>query len=179
MNIGRKSLSLILAAALMLGVAMVGGSTAAVTTAEAAATDYYSSITATSGTELLGQLHDLIVGTHNKYTSYDDCKNMTYIKKTDPSLDGRGILEFYTHETMTTGFGSSAGILNREHVWPKSLGNWETSNAGADLHHIRPTETRLNGDRGNKKYGEPKERAEDVPGGWAVANAIFYLYKFT
>ncbi len=150
MNIGRKSLSLILAAALMLGVVSIGGSTASVVTADAA--DYYSGITATKGTQLLGQLHDLIVGTHSNYTSYDECK--TYASKTDPSLDGKGILEFYTHETMTTGFGSSAGILNREHVWPQSLGNWKTSNAGSDLHHIRPTETRLNGDRGNKKYGE-------------------------
>ncbi len=122
--------------------------------ADAAAGDYYAPITAQSGTALLGQVHDLIVNTHKTYTSYDDCKRMSYIEETDPSLDGEGILEFYTHETMTTGFGSSAGILNREHVWPKSLGNWETSNAGADLHHIRPTETRLNGDRGNKKYGE-------------------------
>ncbi len=161
MNIGRKSLSFILAAALMLGVVSVGTGAAAVSTVVQtdaatdyydAATDYYSGITATGGTQLLGQVHDLIVRTHNKYTSYDDCK--TYAPKTDPSLDGRGILEFYTHETMTTGFGSSAGILNREHVWPQSLGNWKTSNAGSDLHHIRPTETRLNGDRGNKKYGE-------------------------
>ena len=42
---------------------------------------------------------------------------------------------------------------NREHVWPKSLGGFETSGPGADLHHIRPTENKTNSDRGNKKYG--------------------------
>ena len=37
--------------------------------AEAATDDYYASITATEGTQLLGQLHDLITTTHTKYTS--------------------------------------------------------------------------------------------------------------
>lgn len=93
MNIGKKSLSLVLAAALMFGVVTVGVGAAAVVYTDAAEGNYYSSITATSGTQLLGQLHDLIVKTHKTYTNYDDCKNMTYIKKTDPSLDGKGILE--------------------------------------------------------------------------------------
>ena len=36
------------------------------------ASTYYNSITATSGTQLAAQLHDLITSTHRYYTSYDD-----------------------------------------------------------------------------------------------------------
>ncbi len=153
MNIGRKSLSFVLAAALIFGVAMVGTATAAVVYTDAAEGSYYSSITATGGTALLGQVHDLIVSTHTKYTSYDECK--TKGTTTDPGLDGKGYLEFYTHETLTS-FGGSVGTANREHVWCQSLSNglWGTSGAGSDMHHIRPSESSLNSTRGNNKYGK-------------------------
>lgn len=113
---------------------------------------YYNGITAESGTQLLGQIHDLIVETHTTYTSYDDCK--TKEKISDPGLDGQGYLEFYTHETITS-FGGSVGTANREHVWCQSLSNglWGESGAGSDMHHIRPTESSLNSTRGNHKYG--------------------------
>lgn len=122
--------------------------------ADAATVDtYYSGITATGGTALLGQLHDLIVKTHTKYTSYNDCK--TYGPTTDPGLDGRGVVEFYTHETVMS-FSGTTGTWNREHVWCQSLSNglWGTSGGGSDMHHIRPSEARLNGTRGNNKYGK-------------------------
>ena len=152
MNIGRKSLSFILAAALMLGLISVGGTATTVVYTDAA-TDYYNGITATGGNALLGQVHDLIVSTHTKYTSYDECK--TKGTTTDPGLDGKGYLEFYTHETLTS-FGGSVGTANREHVWCQSLSNglWGTSGAGSDMHHIRPSESSLNSTRGNNKYGK-------------------------
>lgn len=123
------------------------------TVADAATTDYYAGITATGGTALLGQLHDLIVKTHKTYTSYNDCK--TYGPTTDPGLDGRGVVEFYTHETVMS-FSGTTGTWNREHVWCQSLSNglWGTSGGGSDMHHIRPSEARLNGTRGNNKYGK-------------------------
>jgi hypothetical protein len=43
---------------------------------------------------------------------------------------------------------------NREHVWPKSLGWFDETGAGADIHHIRPTDNNANSSRGNKPYGE-------------------------
>ncbi len=124
-------------------------------TADAATTadSYYSGITATEDTALLGQLHDLIVSSRTKYTSYDNCRDLA--KQTDPGLDGKGVMEFYTHESIT-GYGGTKGTWNREHVWPKndSNGLWGTSGAGSDMHHIRPSEGMLNNSRGNKKYGE-------------------------
>ncbi len=144
-------------------------------TADAATTadSYYSGITATEDTALLGQLHDLITRTHKTYTSYKGLNSI--FPKSDPGLDGKGFVEFYTHETITTGFGSAPGVGNKEHVWPKSLskqsnGNnlWETSGAGADLLHIRPTEYTTNNLRNNDKYGE-------VTGGTAVNSKAGHL----
>ena len=43
---------------------------------------------------------------------------------------------------------------NREHVWPRSIGWFQYSGAGSDLHHIRPCNSSVNSSRGNKKFGE-------------------------
>ena len=43
--------------------------------------------------------------------------------------------------------------FNREHVWPKSRGSFYQSGAGADLHHLRPTNTNVNSTRGNMTMG--------------------------
>ncbi len=127
---------------------------------------YYAPITAASGTELLGQIHDLITTTHTYYASYSDCRD--YAPTTDYAEGGKSIVEFYTHETIVeyTKTGSDAGRWNREHVWPKSLSNnlWKGSNTvggGADMHHIRPSEVKMNGVRGDDLYGE-------VTGGSAI-----------
>lgn len=120
--------------------------------------EYYSGITATGGDELLGQLHDLITETHTLYVPYSYSRD--YAEYMDPGLDGEGVLEFYTHETLTEFVGNSdtSGSWNREHVWAKadSNGLWGTSGGGADLHHLRPAEKDLNNERGNLRYGEVK-----------------------
>lgn len=134
-------------------------------TAGAAAGDYYDGITATGGTALLGQLHDLITTTHTKYTTYDDCKDPNIIKKTDAGSNTSSIAEFYSQaDIASTWGGGDNGTWNREHVWCQSLSPlWGQSGGGSDLHHIRPVESRLNGTRGNDPYGE-------VTGG----NALYY-----
>ncbi len=158
MNIGRKLVLLSVAAAICIAVIPAGsGSLTA-----AAEDDYYAPVTETEGTALLGQLHDLITATHTYYSTYADCRDRAPV--TDPPLSGEtGVMEFYTHETITTYIGSSnhVGRWNREHVWCKSLSNglWKSiSNSegggGGDLHHIRPSEMSLNSTRGDMKYGE-------------------------
>lgn len=124
--------------------------------AAATAESYYSSITATEDTALLGQLHDLITTTHTKYTSYDDCKNPNTVIKTDKGSNNSSVMEFYSQEDIAKSWGGGdPGTWNREHVWCQSRSNgmWGKSGAGSDLHHIRPAETRLNSTRGNHKYG--------------------------
>lgn len=123
--------------------------------AQAAGLDaYYSSVTATSGKELSGQLHDLIVSTHTTYSSYNDCHYKA--SKTDPGKGSNTVLEFYTHTDIAFDKWDVSGGWNREHVWPKSDSNglWGTSGGGSDLHHVRPAEKDLNNHRGSKLYGE-------------------------
>ncbi len=144
------------------GVFAAGGAAATSLAAAAGADDYYAPITATKGDELLGQIHDLITTTHTHYTSYDDSKK--YGPTTDPALNGEtGVVEFYTHETIAewTLNGGDPGRWNREHVWAQALSKdstgrqlWGREGGGADLHHLRPSEVKMNSDRGDKKYGE-------------------------
>ena len=148
-------LSIGLAIVMCFGVTVVSNSATAEFAVAGAATDYYASITATNGNSLLGQVHDLITTTHKTYTSYADCKNPTYVKKTDPGTGG-ALMEFYSQADLSSTWQSGAvGTWNREHVWCQSLSNglWGESGGGADMHHIRPTESRLNSTRGNNKYG--------------------------
>ncbi|MCR4562163.1 MAG: InlB B-repeat-containing protein [Bacilli bacterium] len=126
------------------------------------ASTYYNGITATSGTSLLGQLHDLMCTTHKKYTTYDDCKNSTYVYAMEPGTSSYYVTDFYTQENIAAAWGSGdVGTWNREHVWCQSQSIdentdnqlWGTTYGGSDLHHIRPVETTLNTARNNNRYG--------------------------
>lgn len=130
---------------------------------------YYQDITATSGKPLAGQLHNLITSTHRTYTTYDDNGKNGYQKQTDRYYENGSpvngyIYEFYSGVKWPDGWSSNAGNTsggyNREHVWcqSKSTGLWGTTGGGADMHHIRPSETRLNSARGNDPFGEVSNR---------------------
>lgn len=162
------ALRLTVAAALLLCFALpcLFVSAATPNVAYAAAGNYYSGITATGGSALSAQLHDLIVSSRTKYSSYDECRDKA--KTTDPGSTSSAVMEFYTHEDIVTYVGGSGGkgTWNREHVWAQSLSKttsnkqlWGTGGAGGDLHHIRPAEKQLNQDRGNQRYGEPSSKS--------------------
>ena len=53
---------------------------------------------------------------------------------------------------------SSSSDYDREHVWPKSHGNFVESGAGSDLHHLRPTIKRTNSTRGNMTMGDVRSK---------------------
>ena len=123
------------------------------------AEDYYTSNGATydklsslSSSSLLTSLRTLLKTTHKKQTSYDNCRD--YADETDCENGNTTIITLYTSYVSGQSEYNSGNGWNREHVWPKSLGGFNTSGAGADLHHIRPSENKTNGDRGNLKYGE-------------------------
>lgn len=149
-----RYIAFVLIVALLISIASVFGGLS-VTYAQDSTGSYYSSITAVGGKALLGQLHDLITSTHEKYTSYSDCKNPSTILKTDPGTNGN-VMEFYSQANISSKWGGgNQGTWNREHVWCQSLSNgmWGQSGGGSDLHHIRPVESGLNSARGNNKYG--------------------------
>ncbi len=122
------------------------------------ASSYYSdgydfeTLSVLSSSTLLSSLRTLMKSTHKKNSTYDDCKNMA--KYTDcQNEDGTVVLFYTSFVTTSSTFNASSPGWNREHVWPKSLGGYNTTGPGADLHHIRPDNVKTNSTRGNKKYG--------------------------
>ena len=107
----------------------------------------FDTLSQNSASQILTSLRTLLKTTHTKTTSYDDCKNKADI--TDCENNSGKMVSLYT--SYTTNYNASS--INREHVWPKSLGGFDKSGPGADLHHIRPTEITPNSNRGNLKYG--------------------------
>ena len=60
------------------------------------------------------------------------------------------------NDTCGDGNDCTSQSWNREHVWPKSHGNFGTSMAkvaGTDLHALRPADNTVNSARGNKDFG--------------------------
>ena len=128
-------------------------------------TSYYADMSNTTGTALLGELHDLMNETHKTYTVYADVGKNGYQRELDADPENSGkIIEFYSQVSWPGSWdpnsGSTTGGYNREHVWCQSLSNglWGEDGGGADMHHLRPVENRLNSTRSNNLYGELTNR---------------------
>lgn len=76
-----------------------------------------------------------------------------YWEYTDSSESSDHAWLFYCDQEAAT-----AGSFNREHVWPKSHGNFVESGAGSDLHHLRPTDQNTNSTRNNMTMGNVREK---------------------
>lgn len=109
----------------------------------------YDNLSELSSSSLLSTLRTLMTSTHTKTSSYSDCASKA--KQTDCQNEDGKVLLLYTSVSTTA---TANNGWNREHVWPKSLGGFDTSGPGADLHHIRPTDDTVNSNRSNLKYGE-------------------------
>lgn len=114
----------------------------------------YAALADLDSDALLTALRALLTDTHSYTASYNDCHYKA--NRTDcENGDGTSISLIYTsYSTTQDGWiNSNPSGWNREHVWPQSLGGFKTSGPGADLHHVRPSDQRVNSLRGNKKYG--------------------------
>ena len=121
----------------------------------------YDTLSDMSGNTLKLELRELMTDTHKVKTDYDDCH---YEADRTDCQNGDGSVSFiYTkyNGKMSDWAGSTSNGWNREHVWPQSLGGFKTSGGGSDLHHIRPSDAKVNSTRGNKLYG-------NAPGGSAA-----------
>ena len=124
------------------------------------ASTYYSSISTTSTGNTLGkELHNLMISTHQTYTTYGDIRNYFKYVDTDPS-NSSNILCFWRRTSMS-GTWDSGATWNREHVWCQSLSSslWSntdnnTQGGGADILHVRPASSDANSERSNSKYAE-------------------------
>lgn len=132
----------------------------------AIAADYYSDLdTSSNGTTFRSKLAQLITDTHKKKTSYSGLADVYSTSDADPNKSGN-IIWFYSGTSIkySGGFGSGGGATNREHVWPKDGGKAfsETTDAGSDAHHLRPTEANLNSTRGSRQFGEVSQTAANI-----------------
>ncbi len=108
----------------------------------------YDKLSDQSSSTLLSSLRTLMKSTHSYTSSYDDCHYKANI--TDCEDGNNKVSLIYTSYDATMNQWNG---WNREHIWPKSLGGDSTKGGGADLHHIRPSDSGVNSSRGNKKYG--------------------------
>ena len=93
--------------------------------------------------------------------SYHDARHWLFAH----SLDKRGYVwdAYGDREARTPGDSPVVTDINVEHTWPQSRFHtgWESEAHGrdddpvkADLHNLYPTDENLNGERGNKPFGE-------------------------
>ncbi len=115
----------------------------------------YDALSVLSDDALYDALASLMTDTHAKNASYNDCRDLSV--RTDCEEENGRVNLIYTSFSATRDkFGGSGAVWNREHVWPKSLGGFNTTGAGSDLHHIRPSDARVNTVRNNDLYGNVK-----------------------
>lgn len=157
--------------------------------------DYYNDVDLSkTGLALKEELAIKIINTHTNFLVYtpgvwEACK------ATDVNPENSAeVLLIYGYSASgvtarTRGINENGGNSddwNREHVYPKSLGdpNLGTSGAGADAHSLRPCDARTNSNRSNKKFISGTGNSGSVSGGWYpgeewkgdVARMMMYMY---
>ena len=111
----------------------------------------YSTLSAQSASTLKSNLKTLMTNTHSTITTYSNIT--TYTKYSDAASGSTSKITLFYTSNSVSGTWDGGTTWNREHVWPQSLGSFTTSNCGADLHHLRPADPRVNSTRNNLPYG--------------------------
>lgn len=156
---------------------------------------YYNGIDfSKNGIALKEALASKIISTHTNYLSYspdvwEACK-ITDVNPNNPSE----VLLIYGYSasgitSRTRGIdnnGGNNGDWNREHTYPRSLGNPDlgSTGPGADAHHLRSSDVQFNGQRGNKKFIDGTGNAREISGNWFpgdewkgdIARMMMYMY---
>jgi endonuclease I len=130
-------------------------------------TGLYATANGLAGASLQAALHAAI-REHTSIT-YDQAWEALKILDQDPA-NSANVLLIYSGESRSKNLqenGSNNNAhWNREHTWPRSLGDFATGDVpGSDLHHLFPCDTDVNATRGNLPFDTV------APGGSAVAEA--------
>ncbi len=160
---------------------------------------YYNDVNLNlNGNSLRNALATKIISTHQNFLSYTPGV-WNALQQTDLDLNNSNdVVLIYgyndadgNHVTDRTrsknANGGNAGTQwNREHVYPRSLGNPNlgTSGPGADAHHLRAADITFNSQRGSKKFADGAGNAGNSSGGWYpgdewkgdVARMMMYMY---
>jgi len=150
--------------------------------------DYYDDAEGHQGQALKTALHDII--SDQRVLSYSQVWDALKQTDADPNNPNNVILFYSKVSSPKSNNGGDVNNWNREHVWAKSHGDFGTSNGpGTDIHHLRPTNVKVNSYRGNLdfdnggspvpgcngclKTGSSFEPPDSVKGD--VARMLFYM----
>jgi endonuclease I len=120
--------------------------------AQAQISNYYNPALNLSDQTLKTALHNIIDG-HQTYpysSGGTDVWDLLKLTDRDPN-NSANIILIYTgrSENAAQEYNNGSG-WNREHVWPQSRGGLGTGQGvGTDVHHLRPCDIAVNGQRGN------------------------------
>ncbi|PWW29388.1 hypothetical protein DFO73_10418 [Cytobacillus oceanisediminis] len=131
---------------------------------------YYEDASGKTGEELKAALHNII--SEQTVISYSDVWDALKETDEDPANPDNVIL-FYTGESRSENLnGGNVGDWNREHVWAKSHGGFGTSmGPGTDVHHLRPTDVKINSARGNLDFDNGGTAVSGCDGCYKTANS--------
>lgn len=126
-----------------------------------APSNYYNSANGLSGNALKTALHNIIKGhTPISYSATADAFWSTDNKGSGVVWDmysdrpgGTPPYTFHLGQDQCGNYDSEGDCYNREHSWPQSWFNEQTT-PRCDLHHIFPTDGFVNGKRSNYAFGE-------------------------
>ncbi len=133
----------------------------------------YEALSALDEQALYEALAALMTSTHTKNATYSDCRDMS-VRTDCQQEDGRVTLIYTSYSAARSDFGDGGAVWNREHVWPKSLGGFDKTGPGSDLHHIRPSDSLVNSARGNARYGKA---SGEVTASGLVGTSVVGGYK--
>lgn len=104
-----------------------------------------------SASTLKSSLQTLMTNTQTRVTTYDDLRTLS--GNADSALGNTARMTMLYSSDSIKNTWDSGKTWNREHVWPQSRGTFKTENAGSDLHHLHPCDSKVNNTRGNLPYG--------------------------
>lgn len=157
--------------------------------------DYYNDVDLTAeGINLKNNLATKTINEHTNFLSYTPGV-WEALKVTDlnPSNTSEVLLVYGFSTSGNTARsrgrdenGGDQGDWNREHTYPRSLGNPNlgSAGAGADAHHLRPSDVNYNGQRGSLKFADGTGNSGNVSDGWYpgdewkgdIARMMMYMY---
>ncbi len=116
---------------------------------------YYNAANGKTGDELKVALHNIIKGHH--VVSYNGLLNAFVYTDNDGNGNVWDIYSncifSYSGNSQCGGYEQEGDCWNREHTWPQSWFNEQTT-PRCDLFHVYPTDGFVNGQRSNYPYGE-------------------------
>lgn len=130
---------------------------------------YYYTAFNSSGDSLKGLLHDIIKN-HTEFP-YSSSSTDTWdiLKETDrdPNNSNNVILIYSNRSVDGPQEFNNGNGWNREHVWPRSRGDFGTGmGVGTDVHHLRPCDIEVNATRENRNFDNCMNCQDVIDGGF-------------